>query len=104
MTKNNHARSDEGSATVAQNLGGGFVVAADALARLGSAIGSSMSGLAEIIQRLRTRQETIHALSGLDDAMLKDIGVQRHEIARLADVVVQAENDNQSDHRVDIAA
>ena len=104
MAQTIEKKTYEGDANVAETLGGGFLAAADAMAEIGALIGSGVAGVAAIVQRLRARQETIHALTGLDDAMLKDIGVQRHEITRLADDVVNAENDNQAAQRADLAA
>lgn len=104
MTQTTKKKAYEGEANVAETLGGGFLAAADAMAQIGAMLGSSAAGVVAIVQRLRARQETIHALSGLDDAMLKDIGVQRHEITRLANSTIDAENDNQSARRAALAA
>ncbi|MFO0995662.1 MAG: DUF1127 domain-containing protein [Alphaproteobacteria bacterium] len=71
------------------------------MAQIGALIGSSAAGVAAIVQRLRARNETIDALSGLDDAMLKDIGVRRHEISRLADDVIEG---NEAGQRPKLAA
>lgn len=95
MSQGSGKKTYDASPNVAETLGGGFLTAADAMAQIGALIGSGAAGVAAIIQRLRARQETIDALSGLDDAMLKDIGVRRHEIARLADGAIGDAQDQQ---------
>jgi len=49
-----------------------------------SAIGSFFSSLVEGFRRYRVYQDTFDALNRLSDAELRDLGMSRHEISRVA--------------------
>lgn len=75
-------------------LGEAMLIPVVALGALGAPLVRLFGRAGSLAKRMLARQNTEFALSRLDDAMLKDIGVQRHDIARLADKTARASNDN----------
>jgi uncharacterized protein YjiS (DUF1127 family) len=104
MAPRNNKKTHEGEASIAETLGSGFLAAAESMAQIGGMLGAGMTGLVAGMRRLRARQDTIHALSSLDDDMLRDIGVRRHQIPRLAETVIDQKNEGRTAKRFTLAA
>lgn len=78
-----------GASALIQTGPGGEVVA-----RTVDAVRQGLRSMLAGIEHLRRRRVTSEALYDLDDATLKDIGVQRNDIPFIADRVSEAQNDN----------
>jgi uncharacterized protein YjiS (DUF1127 family) len=78
-----------GASALVQTGPGGEVVA-----RAVEAVRQGLRSVLTGIEHLRRRRITSEALHDLDDATLKDIGVQRSDILFIANRVAEARNDN----------
>jgi uncharacterized protein YjiS (DUF1127 family) len=79
---------------LASLLGEALIAPIAAWGALGRPISAAVARLGAVFGRMERRHETETALSNLDEATLKDIGVQRHDIRRLAEITARAGNDN----------
>lgn len=62
-----------------------------ALAKVGTALRRLAAEHRKAIRRRRAEAETVRELQGLSDLALKDIGLQRSDIRRIAEALAQAE-------------
>ena len=92
-TSNNFGSRRSGGG-LASTLGEAMLIPVVALGAFGAPLVRLLGRAGSLATRVLARQNTEFALSRLDDAMLKDIGVQRHDIARLADETARTSNDN----------
>ncbi|MFN0043804.1 MAG: DUF1127 domain-containing protein [Alphaproteobacteria bacterium] len=96
----NNFGSKRSGGDLASLLGEAMLIPVVALGALTAPLTRLFGRAGSLATRAFARQSTTFALSRLDDAMLKDIGVQRHDIARLADETARTSNDN----KVSVAA
>ena len=75
-------------------LGNAAALPAETIGTLGGVLRSAVAGVIAGARRFGLRRETTLALSDLDEATLKDIGVVRSDIPWLAERAAQAQNDN----------
>jgi len=79
---------------LASLLGQALIAPVVAWGALGDPLAGLFGRLRTVIDRMERRHETEVALENLDEAALKDIGVPRHDIRRLAEMAARASNDN----------
>ena len=94
---NNSTRGGDSRSTLPEILGASALIQAgpsgEVVARTVEAVRQGLRSVLTGIEHLR-RRVTSEALSDLDDATLKDIGVQRSDIPFIAGRVSDAQNDN----------
>ncbi len=78
---------------LASLLGEALIAPIAAWGALGDPLAGVFGRVRRVIARMERRHETATALEGLDEAALKDIGVARHDIRRLAEMAARASND-----------
>ena len=97
MSKYN-MRGEESRSTLPEILGASALLqtgpSGEFVARTVDAVRHGLRSVLAGIEQLRRRRLTSEALYDLDDATLKDIGVQRSDIPFLAERAAQARNDN----------
>lgn len=95
---NNSTRGSESRMALPEILGASALVqtgpGGEVVARAVEAVRQGLRSVLTGIEHLRRRRLTSEALSDLDDATLKDIGVQRSDIPFIAGRVAEAGNDN----------
>lgn len=95
---NNSTRGGDSRSTLPEILGASALIQAgpsgEAVARAVEAVRQGLRSVLTGIEHLRRRRVTSEALADLDDATLKDIGVQRNDIPFIAGRVSEAHNDN----------
>lgn len=94
---NNSTRGDNRS-TLPEILGASALIqtgpGGEVVARTVEAVRQGLRSVLTGIEHLRRRRHTSEALFDLDDATLKDIGVQRNDIPFIAERAAEAHNDN----------
>jgi uncharacterized protein YjiS (DUF1127 family) len=75
-------------------LGNAAALPAETITALGGVLRRTVAGVVASFRRFGLRRDTALALSDLDEATLKDIGVMRSDIPWLAERVAQTGNDN----------
>jgi uncharacterized protein YjiS (DUF1127 family) len=95
---NNSTRNGDNRSTLPEILGASALIQAgpsgEVVARTVEAVRHGLRSVLAGIENLRRRRVTSEALYDLDDATLKDIGVQRSDIPFIAGRVSDAQNDN----------
>ena len=95
---NYSTRNGDSRSTLPEILGASALIQAgpsgDVVARTVDAVRHGLRSMLTGIDQLRRRRVTSEALGDLDDATLKDIGIQRSDIPYIAGRVADAHNDN----------
>lgn len=95
---NYSTRGGNSRSTLPEILGASALIQAgpsgEVVARTVEAVRQGLRSVLAGIENLRRRRVTSEALYDLDDATLKDIGVQRSDIPFIAGRVSEARNDN----------
>ena len=95
---NYSTRNGDGRSTLPEILGASALVhsgpSGEVLARTVDAVRQGLRSVLTGIDQLRRRRVTSEALGDLDDATLKDIGIQRSDIPFISERVSAARNDN----------
>jgi uncharacterized protein YjiS (DUF1127 family) len=95
---NYSTRDGDSRSTLPEILGASALIqtgpSGEVVARAVDAVRQGLRSVLAGIEHLRRRRITSEALYDLDDATLKDIGVQRNDIPFIAGRVSEAQNDN----------